>query len=391
MTATDDPGTPTTFSRPPTPAQTSGPLDAGDLLMAAEHEQVVHCHDPKTGLRAIIGVHNTALGSPIGGARFYPYSSYAAALDDVLKLSRGMSYKNALAGIPHGGAKAVIIGDPTKDKTPELLRAFGRFVQTLDGRYITAADVGTNTADIDIIGETTRWVLGRSPERGGSGDPSPLTAFGVFQGMRAAAQQEWGTPSVAGKRVGIAGIGKVGRHLAELVLEDGASVVVTDVNTYAIEALRSDHPSVEVAGSAAELAAMDLDVFAPCALGGALDFQTVEALRASIVCGAANNQLATHGPGGTAERLAERGITYCPDFLVNAGGVINVSDELDGFDLERARTKVAAIFEHTTEVLEAATAHGITPADAADRIAESRIAAGSPTILVPHPGSANDR
>ena len=366
-------------------------LDAGELLAQADHEQVVSCHDPATGLRAIIAIHNTALGSAIGGTRFFPYASYTEALDDVLKLSRGMSYKNAVAGIPHGGGKAVIIGAPATDKSPELLHAYGKFVQSLGGRYVTAADVGTYVADLDLVGETTEFAAGRSVERGGCGDSSVLTSYGVFQGMRAAAQFVSGTPSVAGMRVGIAGVGKVGRLLAAHVIEDGGSVVVADVNPAAIEALRAEHPDIEVAQSAEELASLDLDIYAPCALGGALDAHTVETLRARIVCGAANNQLVTEGEGGTADRLAERGIVYCPDFLVNSGGVIQVSDELEGFDFERAKSKVSAVFDHTLEVLESAKEQSITPAVAADRIAEARMAAGNPTPLVPTPGSADDR
>lgn len=366
-------------------------LDAGELLAQADHEQVVSCHDPRTGLRAIIAVHSTALGSAIGGTRFYPYPTYAEALADVLNLSRGMSDKNAVAGIPHGGGKAVIIGDPRTDKSPELFHAYGRFVQSLGGRYVTAADVGTTTSDLDLVGETTEFAAGRSVERGGCGDSSVLTSYGVFQGMRAAAQLLWGTNSVANRTVGISGIGKVGRLLAEHVLGDGGKVVVADIDPEAIAALQGEHPQVEVAESTQALTSMDLDIYAPCALGGALDEHTVETLRASAVCGAANNQLVTEGPGGTAERLAERGITYCPDFLVNSGGVIQVADELLDFDFERAKAQVSTVFDHTLEVLTSAQEQGITPAAAADRIAEARMAGGSPTLWVPNPGSADDR
>lgn len=366
-------------------------LDAGELLAQADHEQVVSCHDPATGLRAIIAIHSTALGSAIGGTRFYPYETYAEALADVLRLSRGMSYKNALAGIPHGGGKAVIIGDPSTDKSPELWHTYGRFVQTLGGRYVTAADVGTYVEDLDLVGETTEFAVGRSVERGGCGDSSVLTSYGVFQGMRAAAQFRWGTPSVTGRRIGICGVGKVGRLLAGHVIGDGAQVVVTDVNPDAVDALRAEHPGIEVAASTAELTAMDLDIYAPCALGGALDDATVEALRAQVVCGAANNQLVTEGEGGTADRLAERGITYCPDFLVNSGGVIQVSDELHGFDFDRAKDTVTTVFDHTLEVLTTAQEQGSTPAAAADRIAEARMASGGRTPWVPVPGSADSR
>ncbi|MEP6854677.1 MAG: Glu/Leu/Phe/Val dehydrogenase dimerization domain-containing protein [Pedococcus sp.] len=341
----------------------------------SEYEQVVFCHDRATGLRAIIGIYSTALGPALGGTRFYPYASEEAALADVLRLSRGMAYKNAVAGLDHGGGKAVIIGDPTTDKTPELLRAYGRFVESLGGRYVTACDVGTYVADMDIVSQTTRFATGRSEGNGGAGDSSVLTAYGVFQGQRACAQHLWGRPTLEGRRVGIAGVGKVGRILAGHLLDDGAHVVVTDVDERAVAALKATHPQIDVVADTDALARADLDVYAPCALGGALDEQTVSALTATVVCGGANNQLVTEGAGGTADRLRTRGITYAPDFLVNAGGVIQVSDELHGFDFERAKKGASAIFDHTLEVLETAAARDLTPAAAADHIAEERMAA----------------
>jgi valine dehydrogenase (NAD+) len=353
---------------------------ATDLVDLTGHEQVAFCTDRATGLRAVIALHDTSLGPGLGGTRFHPYASMDAALADVLRLSRAMSYKNAVAGLDHGGGKAVILGDPHTDKTPELLRAYGRFVESLGGRYVTACDVGTYVADMDVVGEETRWATGRSPERGGAGDSSVLTAFGVFQGMRAAAAHVWGEASLAGRRVGVAGIGKVGAKLTEHLLEDGAEVVVTDVDGDAVAALVARHPEVRAAADTEDLARQELDVFSPNALGGALDDVTVEALRARVVCGGANNQLAN---GLTAERLAERGIVYTPDFLVNAGGVIQVSDELHGFDMQRARARTATIFEHTLEVLAAADAEGVTPAVAADRLAERRMAAGGRTPWLP--------
>jgi len=341
----------------------------------SQHEQVVFCNDRTTGLRAIIGIYSTALGPALGGTRFYPYASEEAALSDVLRLSRGMAYKNAVAGLDLGGGKAVIIGDPHTDKTPELLRAYGRFVESLGGRYVTACDVGTYVADMDVVGETTRFATGRSEENGGAGDSSVLTAFGVFQGMRACAQHLWGEATLKGRTVGISGVGKVGHILAAHLVEDGARVVVADVDRDAVAALRDQHPEVEAVADTATLVRSDLDVYAPCALGGALDDATVQALRASVVCGAANNQLVSEGAGGTADQLKARGITYAPDFLVNAGGVIQVSDELHGFDFERARKGASAIFDHTLEVLETADARGTTPAAAADHVAEERMAA----------------
>ncbi len=341
----------------------------------AQHEQVVFCHDPVTGLRAIIGIYSTALGPALGGTRFYPYASEDDALADVLRLSKGMAYKNAVAGLDHGGGKGVIIGDPATDKTPELLRAYGRFVESLGGRYVTACDVGTYVADMDVVSETTRFATGRSEANGGAGDSSVLTAYGVFQGQRACAQHVWGVPTLEGRTVGIAGVGKVGHLLAGHLLEDGATVVVTDVDERALEALTTAHPEIEVLPDADALVRADLDVYAPCALGGALDSATVAALTARVVCGGANNQLVTEGEGGTADQLQARGITYAPDFLVNAGGVIQVSDELHGFDFERAKKGATAIFDHTLEVLETASERSITPAAAADHIAEERMAA----------------
>ena len=341
----------------------------------SQHEQVVFCHDKTTGLRAIIGIYSTALGPALGGTRFYPYASEQAALDDVLRLSKGMAYKNAVAGLDLGGGKAVIIGDPNTDKTPELLRAYGRFVESLNGRYVTACDVGTYVADMDVVSETTRWATGRSEANGGAGDSSVLTAYGVFQGQRACAQHVWGEPTLKGRTVGIAGVGKVGRLLTGHLLEDGASVVVTDVSEKALADIQAQYPQVEVVPDTETLVRSDIDVYAPCALGGALDDATVEALTAKVVCGGANNQLVVEGPGGTADRLMARGITYAPDFLVNAGGVIQVSDELHGFDFERARKGASAIFENTLTVLRTADEKGISAAAAADHVAEERMAA----------------
>ncbi len=351
-----------------------------DLIDLAGHEQVVFCSDPATGLRAVIALHSTALGPGLGGTRFHPYPSMDAALADALRLSRAMSSKNALAGLDHGGGKAVIIGDPHHDKTPELLRAYGRFVESLGGRYVTACDVGTYVADMDVVAEETRWATGRSPEHGGAGDSSVLTALGVFQGMRAAAQHVWGEPTLAGRRVGIAGVGKVGSRLAEHLLEDGADVVVTDVDDAAVGRLVARHPEITAVEDADALARTPLDVFSPNALGGALDDETVAALRARVVCGGANNQLAG---GDTAQALADRGIVYTPDFLVNAGGVIQVSDELHGFDMDRARARTCAILDSTLEVLRAAEADGVNPAVAADRLAERRIASGRAAPWLP--------
>jgi valine dehydrogenase (NAD+) len=310
------------------------------------------------------------LGPALGGTRFYPYPSEEAALSDVLNLSRSMAYKAAMAGLDLGGGKAVIIGDPAKDKSEGLLRAYGRFVQSLGGRYITACDVGTYSPDMDIVGRECEFVTGRSLEYGGAGDSSILTAYGVFQGMRAAAERLWGDPSLHGRRVGVAGVGKVGHHLVGHLIEDGAQVLITDVTDSALERVKGEHPEVEVAVDSDTLIRADLDVFAPCALGGALDDDTVPALTAKIICGAANNQLAHEG---IEKMVAERGILYVPDYVVNSGGLIQVADEIEGFDFDRAKTKAAKIFDTTKRVFAIADEEGVPPSVAADRLAERRM------------------
>jgi valine dehydrogenase (NAD+) len=357
---------------------------ATELITLAGHEQVVFCTDPDTGLRAIIALHDTALGPALGGTRFHPYASMDQALADVLRLSRAMTSKNAVAGLDHGGGKAVILGDPNRDKTPELLRAYGRFVESLGGRYVTACDVGTYVADMDVVGESTRWATGRSPERGGAGDSSVLTAYGVFQGMRAAAQHVWGEPTLAGVpgRHRRSRQGRAAPHRAAARRRRPGRRHRRQCRCRPATLL-ARHPSVRAVADVDDLLREELDVFSPNALGGALDEVTVDLLRARVVCGGANNQLVSEGHGGTAERLRERGITYAPDFLVNAGGVIQVSDELHGFDMERARRRTATIFDHTLEVLRSADAEDVTPAVAADRLAERRIAAGGPRPWLP--------
>jgi valine dehydrogenase (NAD+) len=340
-------------------------------VFATDHEEVVFCHDRASGLRAIIAIYSTALGPSLGGTRFYPYETEADALADVLNLSRGMAYKNALAGLDHGGGKAVIWGDPTTDKTEALLRAYGRFVESLGGRYVTACDVGTYVQDMDVVARESRFVTGRSPSEGGAGDSSVLTAWGVFQGMRACAERKWGTASLAGRRVGIAGVGKVGRHLVDHLVDDGAEVVVTDVSAAAVAAVIAEHPQVRTVADADALVRTPLDVYAPCALGGALSDAVVDVLTAPVVCGAANNQL---DHPGVEKILADRGVLYAPDYVVNSGGVIQVADEYRGYVAERARTKATAIFDTTRSIFTVATEEGVPPAVAADRLAERRMA-----------------
>ncbi|MFD8972076.1 Leu/Phe/Val dehydrogenase [Streptomyces sp. NPDC059593] len=351
------------------------PADVLHTLFHSEqggHEQVVLCQDRATGLKAVIAIHNTALGPALGGTRFYPYATEAEAIADALNLSRGMSYKNAMAGLDHGGGKAVIIGDPEKIKTDELLLAYGRMVASLGGRYVTACDVGTYVADMDVVARENQWTTGRSPENGGAGDSSVLTAFGVFQGMRASAQTLWGDPTLRGRKVGIAGVGKVGHYLVEHLLKDGAEVVITDVREESVRRITDKHPQVTVVADTDALIRVEgLDVYAPCALGGALNDETVPVLTAKIVCGAANNQLAHPG---VEKDLSDRGILYAPDYVINAGGVIQVADELHGFDFDRCKAKATKIFDTTLAIFARAKADGIPPAAAADRIAEQRMA-----------------
>jgi valine dehydrogenase (NAD+) len=337
------------------------------------HEQVVFCSDPASGLRAVIAVHSTALGPALGGTRFHPYATEQEAVDDVLRLSRAMTYKAACAGLDLGGGKAVIWGDPAVDKSEPLLRAYGRFVQSLGGRYYTACDVGTTVGNMDVVARECRYATGGSPARGGAGDSGVLTAYGVFQGMRAAAEAVWGYPTLQGRRVGVTGAGKVGANLIGHLVTDGAWVVVADVDPAATDRVRAAYPSVDVAG-VAELPGLDLDVWAPCALGGALDDETVARLQARVVCGGANNQLAHPG---VAQSLRERGVVYAPDYVVNAGGVIQVGDEAlgaGGYSEPRARAAAARILDTTRAVLRLAESDGVPPSEAADRLAEHRIA-----------------
>ncbi|GAA3225806.1 Glu/Leu/Phe/Val dehydrogenase [Actinocorallia longicatena] len=334
------------------------------------HEQVVFCQDEASGLRAIIAIYSTALGPALGGTRFYPYASEEAALSDVLNLSRGMAYKNAMAGLDLGGGKAVIIGDPSRDKSEALFRAYGRFVQSLSGRYFTACDVGTFPRDMDHVARECAYVTGRTEANGGAGDSSVLTSFGVFQGMRAAAEHTWGAPTLHGRRVGIEGVGKVGHRLADLLAEDGAELVICDVSEAATDVVKARHPGVTVVADTAELLASDLDVYAPCALGQALTDEVAISLTAKIVCGGANNQLAHPG---VEKILAERGVLYAPDYVVNAGGVIQVADEIHGFSMDRARNRASGIFETTQSIFALADEEGVPPAVAADRLAERRM------------------
>ncbi|MEO7804998.1 MAG: Glu/Leu/Phe/Val dehydrogenase [Actinomycetota bacterium] len=333
-----------------------------------DYEQVVFNQDRSSGLKAIIAIHSTAIGPALGGTRFYPFESEEAALRDVLRLAKGMTYKSAAAGLDLGGGKAVIIGDPRRDKSEELFRAYGRFIEGLGGRYITAEDVGTAREDMDIVKRETRWVTGVSTVFGGSGDPSPVTAFGVFQGLRAVAMELWNTADLKGKRIAVQGVGKVGHSLVEHLVEAGASVIVADIDVdnlartvseFGVETTDLDH-----------IYQVDCDVFSPCALGGGLNDETIPLLRCAAVAGAANNQLLGPEHG---KLLDDAGILYAPDFIINAGGVINVADELRGYDPQRAMAQVERIFHTVRKVFQMAKLEKITPPEAANRLAEERI------------------
>ena len=344
---------------------------AGTLLQSMSeggHEQVVHLHEPSCGLRAIIAIHSTVLGPGLGGTRCYPYASEEAALEDVLRLARAMTYKNAAAGLDFGGGKAVIIGAPAEVKSEALLRAYGRFIDTLGGRYRTAEDVGTTQADMDVIRRETAYVTGASPTLGGSGDPSEATAWGVRCAMHAVAAH-LGRDSLEGMRFVVSGAGKVGRALVGHLVEEGGNVIVADIDPAALSTVRDHHRVTTVAAEDAHRTACD--IFSPCALGAVLTQQTVAELSCRAVVGAANNQLAD---AGSLTMLHERGIVYAPDYVVNAGGVINIAEEARGYDRARAWANVARIEQTTKLVLDTAGAEGITTLAAADRIAEARIA-----------------
>ena len=353
-------------------------MDLFGRLVAGDHEQVVLCNHPETGLRAIVAIHSTQLGPALGGTRFRPYPSDAEALDDVLRLSRAMTYKAAVAGLDMGGGKAVIIGDPATTRTEGLIRAYGRFLDGLGGRYLTAEDVGTTSADMDLISTETRYVTGVSEARGGSGDPSPATAFGVHHAMRAVAEHLWGNPELAGRRVVVNGVGKVGSALVGHLVADGAVVTVADIRSEAVDALVAAH-GVAVARPE-DAHAVECDIYAPCALGGALRADTIPALRCAAVVGAANNQLADPT---CADGMRDAGVLYAPDYVVNAGGIINIAQEQapGGYDRTTAYAQVARVADTVRTVLRTADEEGVTTATAADRLAERRLgAAGSHTI-----------
>jgi leucine dehydrogenase len=355
-----------------------------ETLYSMGHEQVVLCSDPTTGLRAIIGIHNTSLGPSLGGTRFWQYDTDEEAITDVLRLSRGMTYKAAVSGVNLGGGKAVIIGDPRKDKSEGLFRAFGRMVESLRGRYITAEDVGTSVRDMEWIRMETKYVTGVGGP-GGSGDPSPVTALGVFSGMRAAAHATWGSDSLAGKRVVVQGAGNVATYLVESLVKDGATVFVADIYEEKAKALATRTGATLIAPS--DVFTTPCDVFSPNALGAVINDETIPQLTCAIVCGGANNQLkdeATHAP-----MLRDRKIMYAPDYVVNSGGLMNVASEVEGYDRAKVMRQAEGVYDITMNIIKTAEERSMLTIEASNAIAEERLRKvrhvhgsyiGSPTI-----------
>jgi len=333
------------------------------------HEQIVFCNDKDTGLKAIIGIHNTVLGPALGGTRMWNYNSEWDALNDVLRLSRGMTFKSAITGLNLGGGKAVIIGDAKTQKTPELMLRFGEFVHSLGGRYITAEDVGMMTSDMDLVRTVTPYVTGISEEIGGAGNPSPVTAYGVFMGMKAAAKYKFGSDDLEHKKIYVQGIGNVGEALVEHLTNEGANVCISDISQERLEEVRDKYSVSIYTGN--ELYAEEMDIYAPCALGATINDDTIHKLKAKIIAGAANNQLADEQKHGML--LREKGIVYAPDFLINAGGIINVYAELENYGKLEIIRKTENIYNTTLEILSSAETNDLTTHQAALRIAQARI------------------
>lgn len=333
------------------------------------HEQIVFCNDEDTGLKAIIGIHNTVLGPALGGTRMWTYQSEWHALNDVLRLSRGMTFKSAITGLNLGGGKAVIIGDAKTQKNDDLMRRFGQFVDSLSGKYITAEDVGMETRDMDVIREVTPHVTGISESKGGAGNPSPITAYGVYMGMKAAAKYQFGTDNLDGKKILVQGVGHVGETLVKYITDEGAKVVVNDINEVRLEELSKKYGANVVLGN--DIYGLDVDIYAPCALGATINDETIGQLKAKVIAGAANNQLADEVKHGRL--LKEKGIAYAPDFLINAGGIINVYAELEGYGKDEIIRKTENIYNTTLDIFNLSEQENITTHRAAFNIAQSRI------------------
>ena len=334
------------------------------------HEQILFCNDKDTGLKAIIGIHSTTLGPALGGTRMRLYNNEMEAINDVLRLSRGMTFKSAITGLNLGGGKAVIIGDPKKDKTPALMRRFAEFVHGLSGAYITAEDMGMETEDMDAIRDVTPYVTGISESRGGAGNPSPVTAYGVYMGMKAASAFKHGTDVLEDKVILVEGVGHVGEALVEHLTNEGAKVLITDIDKERLKFVSERYGASIFSGS--DICSLKMDIYAPCALGASINDYSAENLQTDNIAGAANNQLADAKKHG--EMLKSRGIIYAPDFLINAGGIINVFAELEGYGRQEIMNKTKNIYHTTTKILERSRDENITPNEAAMKMANERIA-----------------
>lgn len=339
------------------------------IAQHGDHEQVVFCNNKDVGLKAIIAIHNTTLGPALGGTRMWNYKTEDDALVDVLRLSKGMTYKASAAGLNLGGGKAVIIGDPKTMKTEGLFRAFGRFVNSLGGRYITAEDVGTTVREMEYVFQETPWVTGIPKAFGGSGDPSPYTAHGVLMGIKASAKEKFGADSLKGVRIAVQGLGNVGYHLVEYLAKEQAVVTVTDIDTARVQKVSSQFGFQTV--SPDDIMKVDCDIFAPCAMGAVINDSSIHHLKAKVVCGGANNQLAEPRHG---DMLRELGILYAPDYVTNAGGLMNVFVELEGYSPDRALDKTIEVYNNLMSVFSIAKRDGVGTHTAADRLAEERIA-----------------
>lgn len=334
------------------------------------HEQLVFCSDEETGLKAIIGIHSTTLGPALGGTRMWNYENEADAIRDALRLSRGMTYKASISGLDLGGGKAVIIGDSRKDKTDALMRKFGEYVNSLSGRYITAEDVGINTHDMEMVKMETDHVTGIPKHMGGSGDPSPVTAYGVYMGMKASALHKWGSDSLSGKRVLVQGIGHVGETLVKYLVEEGAKVIINDIHEDRIVAVSEKYGTEVYRGN--NLFEVEMDIYAPCALGATVNSKTIGLMKCEIIAGAANNQLEDEVVHG--QMVKERGLLYAPDFLINAGGLINVYREIDNYDQIEAMRRTENIYDTTLKIFKLSDKQNISTHEAALKIAEERVA-----------------
>lgn len=330
------------------------------------HEQLLFCNDNETGLKAIIAVHNTTLGPALGGTRMWSYNNELEALNDVLRLSRGMTYKNSISGLNLGGGKAVIIGDARKDKSEALFRRFGKFVESLGGKYITAEDVGINPQDMTWVNMETNNVVGLP---GKSGDPSPVTAYGVYMGMKAAAKVQWGNDSLSGKKVVVQGVGHVGEYLVAHLAKEGAEIMISDIHEDTLKAVSSKYGATVIGVD--DVYTADMDIYAPCALGATVNENTLPQLKCSIIAGAANNQLADESVQG--EQITNKGLIYVPDFMINAGGVINCYAEVKGLSSEWAMSKAEEIYGRTIDILNRSTAQNIPTYKIANTMAEERI------------------